>query len=101
MYAIIRAGGKQYRVAQGDLITVDRMAAEPGSSVTFPPILLVDGSSVKATPTDLEGVQVTGEVVEHGKGRKIKVFNYHAKTGWKKMKGHRSHQTTVKITGIG
>ncbi|HVL82178.1 MAG TPA: 50S ribosomal protein L21 [Actinomycetota bacterium] len=101
MYAIIRTGGKQYRVAQGDVITVDRLPADPGASVSFAPLMLVDGGDVKATPADLDGVAVTGEVVQHGKGRKIKVFNYHAKTGWKKTKGHRSYQTTVRITGIG
>ena len=101
MYAIIRAGGQQYRVAQGDEITIDRQGVEPGQTLSFAPLLLVDGESVKATPADLDGFQVTAEVVEHGKGRKIKVFNYHSKTGWKKMKGHRSYQTTVRITGIG
>ncbi len=101
MYAIIRTGGKQYRVAQGDVITVDRLAVEPGQTVDLAPLMLVDGDTVKAKPADLEGLAVTGEVVDHGKGRKIKVFNYHAKTGWKKTKGHRSAQTTVRITGIG
>lgn len=101
MYAVISASGRQYRVASGDLVTLDRIAADEGAEVTFTPVLLVDGSTVKARAGDLQGAVVKGTVVGHGRGRKIRVFNYHAKTGWKKSRGHRQDQTTVRITEIG
>lgn len=101
MYAVIRTGGKQYRVSSGDTIEVDRLPASQGEAVSFPPVLLVDGDTVKAKPSDLAGAKVSGEVVTHFRGRKIRVFNYHAKTGWKRTKGHRSELTKVKITEIG
>lgn len=101
MYAIIRTGGKQYKVASGDQIEIDRLHADQGETVTFPAVLVVDGEDIKATASDLDGFVVSGEVVSHGRGKKIRVVNYHAKTGWKKARGHRSELTRVKITGIG
>jgi large subunit ribosomal protein L21 len=101
MYAVIRAGGRQYKVAPGDVIEVNRLTASTGESVSFPAVLIVDGTDVKARTADLDGVAVQAEVVEHGRGKKIRVFNYHAKTGWKKTRGHRQDLTTVRITGIG
>ncbi len=101
MYAVIRAGGKQYRVASGDVIEVDRLSAREGETVTFDPVLVVDGSTVKASASDVGSVRVTGEVLGAARGPKIRVFNYHAKTGWKKNKGHRSQLTKVRITEIG
>lgn len=101
MYAVIRAGGRQLRVSTGDVIEVDRLKADAGSKVTFTPVLIADGDTVKATPDQLSGAAVGAEVIGHKRGQKIRVFNYHAKTGWKKNKGHRSELTTVKITEIG
>lgn len=101
MYAVIRAGGRQYKVVSGDVIEVNRLEAAPGDAVAFPPVLIVDDGSVRARPAELEGVSVKGEVVRHGRGRKIRVFNYHAKTGWKKTRGHRQDLTAVRITEIG
>lgn len=101
MYAVISASGRQYRVASGDLVTLDRMKASEGDEVSFPAVLVVDGDAVKARPGDLDGVVVKGTVVGHGRAKKIRVFNYHAKTGWKKARGHRQDQTTVRITEIG
>jgi large subunit ribosomal protein L21 len=101
MYAVVRTGGKQYKVSSGDLIEIDRLKAEAGQTVSLTPVLLVDGSVVKAKPAELEGLAVQAEVVAHKRGKKIRVFNYHAKTGWKKTKGHRSELTTVRITEIG
>lgn len=100
MYAVIKAGGKQLKVASGDVIEVDRLGAAEGEEVSFVPVMVVDGSTVKARPAELSGVKVTGKVVNHKRGVKIRVFNYHRKTGWKKTKGHRSELTTVEITGI-
>ncbi len=101
MYAVIRAGGRQYKVASGDVIDVDRIGASEGDEVTFAPLMLVDDSAVRATPGDLVGLKVTARVVGHKRGQKIRVFNYHRKTGWKRTKGHRREITTVEITAIG
>jgi large subunit ribosomal protein L21 len=100
MYAVIRAGGRQYKVASGDVIEVDRLQAEAGAEVAFTPVLLVDGDSLRARAGDLEGARVKGRVVGHKRGKKIRVFNYHRKTGWKKTRGHRSELTQVEITEI-
>jgi large subunit ribosomal protein L21 len=100
MYAVIKAGGKQFKVASGDVIEVDRLGASEGTEVTFPAVLVVDGAAVKARAAELEGVTVTAKVLGHKRGEKIRVFNYHRKTGWKKTKGHRQELTTVEITGI-
>ena len=100
MYAVIRAGARQYKVASGDVIDVDRIKADEGAEVSFPALMVVDGENVKAVPSDLAGAKVTAKVVNHKRGVKIRVFNYHRKTGWKKTKGHRSELTTVEITGI-
>jgi large subunit ribosomal protein L21 len=100
MYAVIRAGGKQYKVASGDVIEVDRIQADEGAEVAFEPLMLVDGDSLKARPSELDGTSVKGRVVGHMRGKKIKVFNYHRKSGWKKTRGHRSELTRVEITEI-
>ena len=101
MYAVIRAGGKQYKVASGDVIEVDRLHADEGAEVSFPTVLVVDGATVRARSTELAGANVKGRVVGHKRGKKIRVFNYHRKTGWKKTRGHRSELTRVEITEIG
>jgi large subunit ribosomal protein L21 len=101
MYAVIRAGGQQFKVASGDVIEVDRIGASEGDEVSFAPLMIVDDGKIKARPAELEGTKVLGKVVNHKRGVKIRVFNYHRKTGWKKTKGHRSELTTVQITEIG
>lgn len=100
MYAVIRAGGRQYRVASGDVIEVNRLDAAEGAEVSFEPVLVVDGSDVKARPAELSGLTVRGRVVGLARGHKIRVFNYHAKTGWKRTRGHRQDLTKVEITEI-
>jgi large subunit ribosomal protein L21 len=100
MYAVIRAGGRQYKVASGDVIEVNRLDASEGQEVSFAAVLVVDDSTVKVRPAELEGVQVRGRVVGHKRGEKIRVFNYHRKTGWKRTSGHRQDLTSVEITGI-
>jgi large subunit ribosomal protein L21 len=100
MYAVIRAGGKQYKVASGDVIEVDRIAADEGAEIAFRPVLVVDGEKLRAREGELEGASVKGRVVGHKRGKKIRVFNYHRKTGWKKTRGHRSELTRVEITEI-
>lgn len=100
MYAVIRAGGRQYKVASGDVIEVNRLDAPEGQEVSFPAVLVVDDKTVRSRPGELDGVQVRGRVVGHTRGRKIRVFNYHRKTGWKRTRGHRQDLTSVEITGI-
>ncbi|MER0069801.1 50S ribosomal protein L21 [Corynebacterium sp. KPL2850] len=100
MYAIVKTGGKQYKVAEGDLVKVEKIEGEPGSAVALTPVLLVDGAAVKSKASDLEKVSVAAEIVEQGKGPKIDILKYKNKTGYKRRLGHRQPQTTVKITGI-
>ena len=97
MYAIVKTGGKQYKVAEGDLVKVEKIEGEPGSSVALTPVLLVDGATVK---TDVSKASVSAEIVEHTKGPKIDILKYKNKTGYKKRQGHRQPVTTLKITGI-
>ena len=100
MYAIVKTGGKQYKVAEGDLVKVEKIEGEPGSAVALTPVLLVDGAAVKSKASDLEKVSVAAEIVEQGKGPKIDILKYKNKTGYKRHLGHRQPQTTLKITGI-
>jgi len=97
VYAVVRTGGKQYRVEEGAILTVATLEGEPGKEVTFGDVLLLaDGDSVKDAGT----AKVTGEIVGHGKGEKLIVFRYKNKTRSRKRTGHRSKTTTVRITKI-
>lgn len=100
MYAIVKTGGKQYRVAEGDVIEVEKLAGEPGDAVTLPAVLLVDGERVVTDPAALAEVAVAGELVAHGKGPKIRIHKFKNKTGYHKRQGHRQRLTSVKVTGI-
>lgn len=100
MYAIVKTGGKQYRVAQGDVIEVERLAGEPGERVTLPAVLLVDGEQVVTDPARLAEVAVDAELVAHGKGPKIRIHKFKHKSGYHKRQGHRQRLTRVKVTGI-
>ena len=100
MYAIVRAGGRQEKVAVGDVLTVDRVAGEPGSTVELTPVLLVDGSSVTSDAAKLAKVTVTAEIVEATKGPKITIMKFKNKTGYRRRQGYRSKLTRIKVTGI-
>ena len=100
MYAIVKTGGKQYKVAEGDLVKVEKIEGEPGSSVALTPILLVDGAEVTTSADKLANVSVSAEIVEQTKGPKIKILKYKNKTGYKKRQGHRQPLTVIKVTGI-
>ena len=100
MYAIVRAGGHQHKVAVGDTLTVDRLSAGPGDTVSLPAVLLVDGEAVTSDSAALAKASVTAEVVEHGKGPKIIIHKFRNKTGYHKRQGHRQQLTTLKVTGI-
>ncbi|MBI8988692.1 MULTISPECIES: 50S ribosomal protein L21 [Corynebacterium] len=100
MYAIVKTGGKQYKVAEGDLVKVEKIEGEPGSSVALTPVLLVDGAEVTTAADQLAKVSVNAEIVEHAKGPKIRILKYKNKTGYKKRQGHRQPLTVIKVTGI-
>ena len=98
MYAIIKTGGKQYRVAQGDRLDVERLEAD--GEVSLEPVLLVDGDDVLATPQQLTGATVSARVVGDAKGPKIRGFTYKNKSNQRRRWGHRQHYSTIEITGI-
>jgi large subunit ribosomal protein L21 len=100
VYAIVKAGGRQEKVAVGDTITVDRINAKVGASVSFPALLLVEGANVTTDPKTLAGVKVAGEILEETKGPKIDILRYKNKTGYRRRQGFRSQLTRVKITAI-
>jgi large subunit ribosomal protein L21 len=99
-YAIVKTGGKQYKVAAGDIVKVEKLDVEPGGSVSLPVALVVDGSKVTTDAAALEKVAVTGEVLEHTKGPKIRIHKFKNKTGYHKRQGHRQQLTVLKVTGI-
>jgi large subunit ribosomal protein L21 len=100
VYAIVRCGGRQEKVALDDVLTVDKLEGEAGSSVTFPALLVVDDDTVISDPAEAGGYQVTAEIVGPLKGPKINMIHYRNKTGYKRRQGHRQKHTQVRITGI-
>ena len=103
-YAVVKTGGKQYRVAEGELVAVERLGGEVGATVTLDQVLLVsgDGGDEQArigTPV-VEQARVTAEIVEQGLDRKIVVFKKKRRKGYKRKQGHRQRQTTLKIVEI-
>ena len=100
MYAIVKTGGKQYKVAVGDVVEVEKLDAAPGAEVALPAILLVDGEAVTHDAAKLAKVAVTAEVLAQTKGPKISIHKFKNKTGYHKRMGHRQRLTQVKVTGI-
>ena len=100
MYAVIATGGKQERVSEGMKLNVELLGVEDGSTVSFDTVLVVDGTTVLATPDQLKGASVTGRVIGEAKGPKINGFTYKSKSNNRKRWGHRQHYTTVEITSI-
>jgi large subunit ribosomal protein L21 len=100
-YAIIRTGGRQYRVAEGDTIDVDLLEGESGKKLTFDDVLMhADGEKLTHGNPSVSGAKVTGEVVEQRKGEKVVAFKYRRRKGYHRTVGHRRKLTRVKITGI-
>ena len=99
MYAVIKTGGKQYKVAEGERLDIERVTAE-GDSVTFTPVLLVDGDTVLATASDLTGASVAARIVGDAKGPKIRGFTYKPKSNNRRRWGHRQKYSTIEITSI-
>lgn len=101
MYAIIKTGGKQYKVAEGDVIMVEKLAADEGEAVVFDQVLtVVNDADVKIGTPVVEGAKVTGKVEAQGKDKKILVFKYKAKSNYRKRQGHRQPFTKVVIEKI-
>mgnify|MGYP002738655229 CR=1 FL=1 len=101
MYAIIKTGGKQYKVAEGDEIFIEKLDLEAGDTVEFEEVLAVgEGENVEFGKPFVDGKKVTGEVLKQGKGKKIHVMKYKAKKGYRRKIGHRQPYTKVKITSI-
>ena len=100
MYAVVKAGGKQHKVAVGDVVEVNRLEGEAGDEVSLPALLLVDGRNVVSETAALAKIAVTGEIVGHHKGPKIKILKYKNKTGYRRRIGHRQLLTELLVTDI-
>ena len=99
MYAIIATGGKQYKVSEGDIITIEKLEVNEGDSVTFDDVLAVGGDKL-AVGADVSGASVSGSVIKNGRAKKVIVYKYKRKTGYHKKNGHRQSFTRVKIEKI-
>ena len=100
MYAVVQTGGKQYRVSEGDVISVEKLNAEVGSTVVLNEVLVVGGSETVVGKPFVEGAAVTAEVVENGKGKKVIIFKYKAKKDYRRKQGHRQPFTKLQIKSI-
>lgn len=101
MHAIIKTGGKQYRVSEGQLLQVEKLPAEPGSTINFDQVLLTsDGNAVKVGNPLLSGATVTAEIVRHGRQPKIRIIKFRRRKHHMKQMGHRQDFTEVRITKI-
>jgi large subunit ribosomal protein L21 len=101
MFAVIRTGGKQYKVAKDDVIWVEKLSAEPGAAIELGEVLMIgDGAEVAAGSPLIEGASVSATVVEQTRAAKIIVFKKKRRHNYRRKKGHRQHQTVLRITGI-
>ena len=101
VYAIVRCGGRQEKVALDEVVTVDKLPGEVGSSITLPALLVVDGDRVISDPAEVGRYQVTADIVGDAAGPKINMIQYRNKTGYRRRLGHRQRYTQVRITSIG
>ena len=100
MYAVVKSGGKQHKVETGSLVTVEKLDAAVGETVTFEVLFVSDGETIAVNADELASATVTAEVVEHFKGDKVIVFKFKKRKGYKRTRGHRQNLTTVKVTDI-
>ncbi|MBI1178921.1 MAG: 50S ribosomal protein L21 [Alphaproteobacteria bacterium] len=101
MFAVIKTGGKQYRVAEGDVIKVEKLDGEAGATLTFDDVLAVgNGDDVTLGAPLVEGASVTAEVLEQTRAKKIIVFKKKRRQNYRRKNGHRQHQTVLRITGV-
>ncbi len=100
MYAVLVTGGKQYRVAQGETLRVEKLEAEAGNEITFDNILMLGGSDGVTVGDALKGASVTAKVVGHGRADKVRIIKFRRRKHHMKRQGHRQHYTEIEITGI-
>jgi len=101
MYAVIKTGGKQYQVASGEEVKVERLPGEVGDLIAFEKIMLIsDGENVKIGKPFLEDTKVVGHITRHGKNKKVVVFKFKRRKGYKRKRGHRQQFTLVRIDNI-
>ena len=101
MHAIIETGGKQYKVTEGDTLFIEKLEAEAGQAITFDKVLaILDGDKATFGAPVVEGASVAATVVKNGKGKKVRIFKYNPKKGYRKRQGHRQPYTKVEITKI-
>ncbi len=101
MYAVFKSGGKQLRAQEGDLVRVEKLGAEAGDSVDFDQVLLVaDGDNIQVGKPVVAGARISGEVVGHGRDKKVRILKFRRRKHHMKRQGHRQWFTEVKITGI-
>lgn len=100
MYAIVRSGGRQHKVAVGDVLEVNRLAGERGEVVTLPPVLVVDDGTVTSQQQSLDRYRVSAEIVAQTQGPKIDILRFKNKTGYRRRQGHRQQLTQLKVTAI-
>ncbi|HSM96815.1 MAG TPA: 50S ribosomal protein L21 [Rhizomicrobium sp.] len=100
MFAVIRTGGKQYKVAKDDVITIERLDGDTGSKITFGEVMMLGGDSPRHGAPLISGASVTAEVIDQGKGEKVVAFKKKRRKNTHRKRGHRQHFTKVKITGI-
>lgn len=100
MYAIVATGGKQYKVAKGDVIDVEKLDAQPGDKVELPVLLVNDGTSTIVDPAQLQDKKVTAEVVDQHKGEKVLVFKFKKRKRYHRTKGHRQNLTRIQVVEI-
>ena len=101
MYAVVKAGGKQYKVSAGDVLRIEKLDVEVGERITLGDVLLVsDGANIQVDASSLAKAKVTARVTGHGRGRKIVVFKYKRRKGYRRKQGHRQHYTELAIENI-
>jgi large subunit ribosomal protein L21 len=101
MYAVIKTGGKQYRVSPGDLMVVEKLVGEPGSNVAFGDVLMVgEGDAVTVGAPTVKGASVSATLIETRKGEKVKIFKKIRRQGYRRTRGHRQHETVLRVVGV-
>ncbi len=100
MYAVIKTGGKQYKVAEGDVLSVEKLNGEPGDTVEFDVIFLNDGKKITTDAAALEKTKVTGEILEQYRGKKVVIFKFKKRKNYRRKRGHRQSLTRVRIGAI-
>jgi large subunit ribosomal protein L21 len=100
MYAVIKTGGKQYRVAKGDKVFVEKLPGNVGDAITFDQVLLIGGDAMKLGKPLVAGAKVSAKILEHGRGEKIIIFKFRRRKNYRRKTGHRQPFTTVQVTDI-